>query len=550
MTRVRAGIAGVVAVMFAVATTEFVLGLLPGAGSLFIAVGDVVIEAIPGPVVQVAIDAFGSANRLVLLVSMTIVMAAAGAVIGVLGLRRPVVVPVGFAAFGVAGALAGLGDVAITTTSALLAAAAGVVAGAAVLHRILQVITPGTMRETATSVPATAANNGGQSSTWYPSSVAIVDRSPATSDPAPDTSDRSWDEAMPTRRRFLTWTAATAGAAGVLLATGRFLQDRAAASVARVTTALPSPSRPLPPPPAGASLDVEGISPLLTPNDDFYRIDTAFSIPRIDADTHRIRITGMVDQPFEISFAELLDLADTEVDVTLSCVSNQVGGDLIGTARWLGVPLADILDRAGVQAGADQIVGRSVDGWTGGFPVEAAFDGRPAIIAVGMNGEPLPARHGFPVRLVIAGLYGYVSDTKWLSEIELTTFDAFDAYWVPRGWSAEGPIKIQSRIDVPRDGASVDAGTVAVAGVAWSDERGVSAVEVSIDDGPWEPAELADELASSAWRQWLYRWEATAGDHVLRVRASDADGQPQTADVSAPAPDGATGHHTIRVSVT
>ncbi|MCA1783588.1 MAG: molybdopterin-dependent oxidoreductase [Intrasporangiaceae bacterium] len=429
----------------------------------------------------------------------------------------------------------------------MLASAAGVVAGAVALRRILTIIAPGPANGTATGVPAAATSFDGLPPAGQ---AASPDPSPAKApDPRSATTDRPGDTAMATRRRFLTWTAATAGVAGILLTTGRFLQDRATTSVARVATALPSPGSALPPPPAGATLEVEGITPLLTPNDDFYRIDTAFTIPRIEADTHRIRITGMVDQPFEISFGELLDLADTEVDVTLSCVSNQVGGDLVGTARWLGVPLADVLDRAGVQAGADQIVGRSVDGWTGGFPVDAAFDGRPAIIAVGMNGEPLPARHGFPARLVIAGLYGYVSDTKWLSEIELTTFDAFDAYWVPRGWSAQGPIKTQSRIDVPREGASVDAGTVAVAGVAWSDERGVSAVELSVDDGPWETAELAEELATTTWRQWLYRWEASAGNHVLRVRASDADGQPQTAERAPPAPDGATGHHTIRVSV-
>lgn len=547
MTRVRAAIAGVVAVALAVGTTEFVLGLLPGAGSLFIAVGDVVIASTPGGIVRLAIDTFGGANRLVLLASMTAVMAGAGAAIGILGLRRPMVVPLGFAAFGLAGVLAGAGDAAITTTAAVLAGAAGVIAGAATLRRLLTVITPTpepAPERAAASAPAAAPASAAASGPAAASATGSA--SGPASPPAPD---RSIDEAMATRRRFLTWTASTAAVAGVLLTTGRFLQDRAAATVARVGTTLPSPSRPLPPPPAGASLEVEGISPLITPNEDFYRIDTAFTIPRVDADTHRIRITGMVDQPFELSFDELLDLADTEVDVTLSCVSNQVGGDLIGTARWLGVPLAEVLDRAGVQPAADQIVGRSVDGWTGGFPVEAAFDGRPAIIAVGMNGEPLPARHGFPARLVIAGLYGYVSDTKWLSEIELTTFDAFDAYWVPRGWAAEGPIKTQSRIDVPSDGASVDPGTVAVAGVAWSDERGVSAVEVSVDDGPWEAAELGDELASTTWRQWLYRWEATAGNHVLRVRASDADGEPQTADVAPPAPDGATGHHTIRVSV-
>lgn len=512
MTRARAAIAGVVATTLALATTETLLAVLPGTGSLFVAVGNAVIGATPGPIVGFAIDTFGSANRLVLLSGMMVGMSGAGALIARASVRRRWIAPVGFGLFGVAGAAAGAADATITTSSAVLATAGGVVVGTAALAKVLDVL------------------RGGES----------------TPEPLQDGTEI---EPQATRRRFLGWTVALAGSAGVLLATGRFLQDRAATTVARRSTDLSAPAPPLPPPPAGASLDVDGISPLVTPNEDFYRIDTAFTIPRVDASTHRIAFTGMVDRPFEVTFDELLDLADTEVDVTLSCVSNQVGGDLIGTARWLGVPLADLLERAGVQAGADQIVGRSVDGWTGGFPVEAAFDGRPAIIAVGMNGEPLPARHGYPARLVIAGLYGYVSDTKWLSEIELTTFDAFDAYWVPRGWSALGPIKTQSRIDVPRDSASVDAGTVAVAGVAWSDERGVSAVEVSVDEGPWQPADLADELATTTWRQWIYRWEASAGNHVLRVRAADADGRPQTADISPPAPDGATGHHTIRVSV-
>lgn len=295
---------------------------------------------------------------------------------------------------------------------------------------------------------------------------------------------------------------------------------------------------------------VPGISPLITSNADFFRIDTALTVPRIDPATHRVRLSGLVDNPFELTYDELLDLAHTEADITLSCVSNEVGGDLVGTARWLGVPLADLLERAGVQPGATQLVGRSVDGWTSGFPVEAALDGRNALVAVGMNGEPLPIQHGFPVRLVIPGLYGYVSNTKWLSEIELTTFEDHDAYWIPRGWARMGPIKTQSRIDVPADNAAVPAGTVAIAGVAWSDEHGITDVEVAIDDGPWQPAEVADELAVSTWRQWRLAWDATPGDHVLKVRASDADGQPQTADVATPAPDGATGHHTVRVTIT
>jgi DMSO/TMAO reductase YedYZ molybdopterin-dependent catalytic subunit len=364
---------------------------------------------------------------------------------------------------------------------------------------------------------------------------------PGTRDPtAPTPPPRS-------RRQFLVGAVSVAGAATALGVTGRFWQGRAAVDEARAATALPTPTSPAGAPPAGTQLPVDGISPLVTPIGDFYRIDTAYTVPRVDPDTHTIRITGMVDREVELTYDELLAQVDTEAYVTLSCVSNEVGGELVGNALWLGVPLGRLLDQAGVDPAATQIVGRSVDGWTGGFPVEAAFDGRPALVAVGMNGEPLPLQHGYPARLVISGLYGYVSDTKWLSEIELTTFEAYDAYWIPRGWARFGPIKTQSRIDVPRNGSTVAAGEVVLAGVAWSDERGVSAVEVSVDDGPWEAAEVADELAATSWRQWRFVWDAPPGDHYLRVRASDADGTPQTAERRPPAPDGATGHHWIRI---
>jgi DMSO/TMAO reductase YedYZ molybdopterin-dependent catalytic subunit len=234
--------------------------------------------------------------------------------------------------------------------------------------------------------------------------------------------------------------------------------------------------------------------------------------------------------------------------VTLSCVSNEVGGPLIGTAKWLGVPLATVLGRAGVQKGADQIVGRSVDSFTVGFPTAAALDGRTALLAVGMNGEPLPVKHGFPARLVIAGLYGYVSATKWVSELEATTFDAYDAYWVPRGWSQRAPIKTESRIDVPR-GGTVAAGVVSVAGVAWAPTRGIDAVEVQIDGGSWRRAELATAISKETWRQWLYRWNAEPGTHELRVRATDGDGKLQDGRDTPPPPNGATGYHTIVVRV-
>jgi DMSO/TMAO reductase YedYZ molybdopterin-dependent catalytic subunit len=295
---------------------------------------------------------------------------------------------------------------------------------------------------------------------------------------------------------------------------------------------------------------VTGISPIVTPNSDFYRIDTAISVPSVDVNNWTLSISGMVDRPYEMTFAQLIDMGLVETPVTLSCVSNKVGGNLVDNAVWRGVPLADVLNRAGVQRGATQIVGRSVDNWNSGFPTELAFDGRTALVAVAMNGEPLPREHGFPARLVIAGLYGYVSATKWLEEIRLTTWEGFDSYWVPRGWAKRGPIKTQSRIDVPRRSARVRRGRVAIAGIAWAPTRSIGKVEVQIDDNPWVTAELSNNMSINSWRQWVYAWDASPGSHRIRCRATDGTGYTQTSEVRPPAPDGATGWHTIEVSVT
>lgn len=250
---------------------------------------------------------------------------------------------------------------------------------------------------------------------------------------------------------------------------------------------------------------------------------------------------GSVDRPLTLTYAELMAMPHIEADVTLSCVSNEVGGDLAGNARWQGVPLADLLERAGLQSGATQVLGRSVDGFTAGFPTEVALDGRNAMVAVAMNGEPLPAAHGFPARLVIPGLYGYVSATKWLSEIELTSFDEVDGYWIPRGWSKEGPIKTQSRIDV--------ASRRVIAGVAWAPTRGIERVEIRIDDGPWQQATLAAPLGVDCWRQWFLPWDTAPERYVIAVRATDGTGETQTAERTDVAPNGASGHHTIQVDV-
>jgi DMSO/TMAO reductase YedYZ molybdopterin-dependent catalytic subunit len=300
--------------------------------------------------------------------------------------------------------------------------------------------------------------------------------------------------------------------------------------------------------PPSVEIGVPGVTPFVTPNTAFYRVDTALQVPQVQVEGWHLRITGMVDRPMKLSFNDLLERELVEADITLTCVSNEVGGGLLGSARWLGARLDDLLGEARIGARADQVVGRSVDGYTCGFPV-AALDGRDALIAIGMNGEPLPLQHGFPARLVVPGLYGYVSATKWLQEIHLTRFDAFDQYWVPRGWDARAPIKTSSRIDTPRGLARLRPGPVPVAGVAWAQTRGIRAVEVQVDGGPWQPARLAAALNDVTWRQWAYTWDATPGQHTIAVRATDGTGAIQTPQRSEPRPNGSSGHHQIVVLV-
>ncbi len=348
------------------------------------------------------------------------------------------------------------------------------------------------------------------------------------------------------RRQFMI----LAGGAGVLAVGGfglsKALRTRYSAALDRAKAVLPK-SKSLPPAPAGVDLGIEGLSPFFTPNKNFYLIDASQGAPNVSRAAWRLRIHGMVDKEININFDDLLARPQFETDVTISCVSNEVGGDLVGTARWQGIRLDDLLSEAGIKPEADQIVGRSVDGWTGGFPT-AVLDGRDAMIAIGMNGEPLPVSHGYPARLIVPGIYGYVSATKWLSEIELTTFDKFQGFWVPRGWAAKAPIKTSSRIDVP--GRNLKAGSAKIAGVAWAGLRAISKVEVQIDGGPWQEAKLAEELAKSTWRQWVLDWDAPKGNHVLAVRATDGTGETQTAKESPPDPDGATGYHMKQVTVS
>jgi len=312
----------------------------------------------------------------------------------------------------------------------------------------------------------------------------------------------------------------------------------------RLGVTLPRALRPLPPVSPGVSVGVEGVSSFITPNEDFYRIDTALVVPRVSTQGWSLRVHGMVDRELTLDYRELLDRPMIEVDCTIACVSNEVGGDLVGTARWLGCRLDDLLAEAGVDPRADQVVGRSTDGFTAGFPT-AALDGRDAIVAVGMNGEALPAEHGYPARLIVPGLFGYVSATKWLAEVELTRFDAFEGYWIPRGWDVLAPVTTQSRIDTPRTGADVPSGEVVLGGVAWAPIRGVAAVEVRVDDGEWVPAELGERHADTTWRQWRATVELAEGERRVAVRAIDGDGGVQSGERAPAGPNAATGWHTI-----
>jgi len=358
-------------------------------------------------------------------------------------------------------------------------------------------------------------------------------------------------EATPavSRRRMLRLVAAVAiatavaGTAGELLASRR--RRRRDLDQLRDSLELSTSRAPTPP---GVDLKVPGQEPWRTSNRAFYRIDTALSPPLIDPAEWQLRIHGMVDREITVSYQDLLDRGLRNEWITLCCVSNPVGGDLISNTVFSGVPMTQLLDEVGVQPGADMLLSTSEDGWTCGTPLAAITDGRNAMLALGMDGVPLPVEHGFPVRQVVPGLYGYVSATKWVTDWEITRFDEAEAYWTQRGWSALGPVKTQSRIDVPR--GNVDAGKIPVAGVAWAQHTGIAKVEVRVDEGTWHTAELASVPSEDTWVQWRWEWDARPGRHRLEVRATDKSGYTQTSERADVVPDGATGHHGVDIAVT
>ncbi len=300
--------------------------------------------------------------------------------------------------------------------------------------------------------------------------------------------------------------------------------------------------------PGKVKVGVDGVSSWMTPADDFYLIDTAVIVPTIEPMDWTIRIHGMVEKEIELSYDDLVSRQITESWVTLNCVSNQVGGDLIGNAWWSGVRLADLLAEAGPDPTADAVLQTSEDGWTCGTPLEALTDGRDAMLVVGMNGDPLPIEHGFPVRTLVPGLYGYVSACKWVVDMEVTRFDRITAFWTDKGWAELGPVKMSSRVDVPRSGEEVVAGQVTVAGMAWSQHTGIAAVEVSVDDGDWVAAEVGGAPSDDTWVQWKASVQVDQGDHTVKVRATDKEGLVQTGEVQDVLPDGATGWHSVGFS--
>ncbi|MEU8088399.1 molybdopterin-dependent oxidoreductase [Micromonospora sp. NPDC049101] len=546
-SRRYAALAGVTAAAVAIGIAEPVAVLTGPRSAPLVAVGGVVVDAVPESLKQFAIDLFGTADKIALLVGTGLLLGAFAALFGVLAVRRLALGLAGIAAFGVIGVAA-----ALTRSGADAADALPSLVGAGLGALVLWLFIAGPFEldpwpwspPTPIVPPAGSVPPGGSVSPAAPVPVAPGGRSAAANEP-----EGATGVDPESRRRFLTGSGVLLGTAVVAGLGGRWLAGRRGVSAARDAIRLPAPVAPAPALPAGADLSLTQLAPYVTPNFGFYRIDTALVVPQVDPDTWRLRIHGRVGTERTYSYADLLARPLVERYVTLACVSNEVGGDLIGNARWLGVPLRELLDEVEPDADADQVVGRSVDGWTCGTPTAALRDGRDALLAVGMNGEPLPVEHGFPVRMVVPGLYGYVSACKWVTELELTRFADFDAYWVPRGWSAQGPIKTQSRIDTPRGRNRLTTGPVTVAGVAWAQHRGISRVEVRVDGGPWQQAALAPAVSVDTWVQWSWRWDATPGEHRLQVRATDATGETQTERTQDVAPDGATGWHTVTVTV-
>ncbi len=540
---------GLLSTFAGLAVAELIVGLVRGAHSPVVPVGQEVIDIVPPAVKDWAIEWFGTADKAVLIIGTLFSLAVVGSIVGNLAVKGN-----RSSAYAVTAVVGLIGVFAVSMRPApTFGKMLPPIVGTLISIVVIWWLSP---RDVGVGAPAVVDDRSDE--------VAMVPDELAAVAPV----DSLFTTTVQ-RRNFLQG-ASTVGLLSVVAGgIGRILKGRFEVGGERAALELPAPVDTLPPvvtvpdaaagaaaePVSAAMMDfgIDEVEPWVVPNGDFYRIDTALVVPQVPKDSWKLRVHGMVDRELEITFADLLEREMIERYITLSCVSNRIGGDLVGNAKWQGVRLKDVLDEAGVHPEATQVVSRSIDGWNCGSPTSAIMDGRDAILAVAMNGEPLPAEHGYPVRLVVPGLYGYVSATKWVTDIELTRWEDFDGYWISRGWSKKGPVKTMARIDRPKRGRGYgnDAnGVIDIAGLAWAVHRGVSKVEVSIDDGEWRECELAGVPSDDTWRQWRYQWDkATPGRHNVRARAYDGDGVPQPEEPADVAPDGAQGYHRVEFQV-
>ncbi|MDQ3236935.1 MAG: molybdopterin-dependent oxidoreductase [Actinomycetota bacterium] len=552
-TTLRAATAGIVGAVLAFGLAELIHGLFVSVPSVFVSLAQQVVERTPGELVTRGIELLGTADIPVLVACMIVGALVVTAILGNVAVRSPILAIAGVAVLAGIAIFAALAEPFVAAAPTALTIVGALAIGAAVTELLLR--TDGVREpkkpvaeDTVASPPGVPPTMDVRSKEAYSSGGTSVGRG-----------------------SFLLLGGGAMVAGLAALGVGRSLSGGSASSAPkRLNLASGTDNgenaaeggsqeqavehQTLPPPDPEASLDVPGMPDLITPASNFYLIDTALTSPRIDVNSWNLSIKGEVKNPIQFSYKDLLEMPTREADVTLSCVSNEVGGGLISNGRWTGVLLSDVLAEAGVTrdkitSASEQLVGRSADGWTSGFKTDIALDGREALVAFGLNDSELPLKNGYPVRLVIPGLYGYVSATKWITEIELTNWD-FDAYWIQRTWAKEGPIKTQSRMDTVQGGDNLSPGTVPIGGVAWAPHRGISKVEVSTDNGEtWNEARLAAQLAEDTWRQYVYEWDAKPGDYTLQVRATDGEGQTQTEQTAPPHPSGASGYHTLDVAV-
>ncbi|WP_082574876.1 molybdopterin-dependent oxidoreductase [Arthrobacter sp. Soil763] len=520
-----AALAGVVSAAVVLAVAELAGAFFSSRATPLVALGSTFIDFTPPWLKDFAIATFGTNDKAALFVGMGLTILVLACVLGIVAYRKWILGAAGVLLMGaviVASVVTRAGVSPLDALPSLL----GTLAGLLVLRFLIGKLWRLDETQSAPNHGAAAhgdASHGG----------AAPETRPAT-----------------TRRAFFTATGITAAAAAAAATGGRLLgAARSNVAAARDALKLPAPAKPAPAVPAGVQSTTPGVTPWLTPNKDFYRIDTALSVPEVDVQSWELRVHGMVEQEVRLTFQDLLDAQLIESHVSLTCVSNPVGGNLAGNAKWLGMPIRDVLKMARPTAGADMVLSTSVDGFTASTPLEVLQDGRDAMLAIGMNGEALPLEHGYPVRMVVPGLYGFVSATKWVVDLEVTRFADNKAYWTERGWSERGPIKTMARVEVPKSFAKVPAGKVALGGTAWAQTRGITKVEVQIDDGPWTAAVLAAEASVVTWRQWSYEWEAAPGPHYIKVRATDGTGELQTDQRADPVPDGASGWQSIMVTV-